>query len=645
MNDERCGAKAGRVRSFALLFAYVAVLAGYFSAIAYFAPPKVMLARAPVSGQELDAHAVQAFRAAEALTKVRESWSYDPRLLAGCPQGVLFDAGDKAWELWTFGLSRLGVAKGTAFNLFIVFVHLLVPLLLIAAGRLFGLCRIARFALVALGSLVWCFDSCTHFSWWSGAVSWAAVSVACLVPLGLFYRFLAEKRLRYALALAVAMALVHLVHPFSFFILVVPMTAMYARGFRSLTRRHHAAVAGIAVATLASSACLLLVDIRFWHYLVSTDGLGVSTLANLVTDYIGIVLDRADSGSAGMRSGFRFLALALAAASLFFLRKERDDRFFVFAVALGTLAALAYLGGCVPPLREVQPYRFAVPLAFFACVPAAVFVERLCAAEELRRLPARAYVVFAIAAVVALPRLVKDVLYFVPPLIPRVEVLPDERPKISDAIGFSSIGYPSQPKFRYAPVTPARAEVVAWVQKRAKEGAPGRYMVEDWALGELLLLRTRAEVLGGVRLRNLAHTAADFFRSFPRDPPPKGALEAFAEKYAVRYVITSLTHARFADSKAVLEKVAEMKPYMVFEMRRAPSLFAEGSGSVETAMNRISVRGTRPDEDVVLKYHWMETLACRPSCSLRREPLDGDPVGFIRIPTGHPADFEIVNRY
>ena len=645
MEDETRKGGAPGPRRFALPLAYAVLLLGYLAALAYFAPPGLLLSRQPVSGQELDARVVQAYRVGEALAHGGHTWEYDPQLLAGCPQGVLFDSDDKAWELWTFALAKLGVAKGTAFNLFIAAVHLLVPFALLAAAALFGLRGVGRLALVALGLLVWCFDSALHWAWWNGAVSWAAVSYLCLVPLGLFHRFTERGRLKDALALAPILGAVHLVHPYAFFVLAAPMTALYVRRFRALGARQHAAVAGIVAVTLAVNAWWILVDLRFWRYLLGTDGLGASTLFNLVTDYVGIVADRADSGAAGMRSGWRFLALALAAVSLWYWRRERDRRFLPFAVGLAALAALAYLGGYAPPLRQLQPYRFVGPLAFLACVPAAHLVERAWAAEALRRLPARVYVVAAIAIAVALPRLVRDALYFLPPLIPRVEELADEKPQIADFVGFSDLGYPRHPEFRYKAIAPENQDVVDWVAQHLKAGAPGRVAVESWTLGEQLMWKTRAEVLGGYRLRNLAHTAADFFRAFPRDPPPDGMIRAFVKRYAVRYVISSLTHQRFLDSPSLLAKVAEFGPHKIFESRLEPSYFAEGSGRVEAKPNRISVRGTKPAEALVLRYHWLETLACAPSCRIGREPLKGDPVGFIRVAAGHPVDFEIVNGY
>jgi hypothetical protein len=75
------------------------------------------------------------------------------------------------------------------------------------------------------------------------------------------------------------------------------------------------------------------------------------------------------------------------------------------------------------------------------------------------------------------------------------------------------------------------------------------------------------------------------------------------------------------------------------------SLIGGNTGTVHASLNRIEVRGTIPDRDVVLRYHWMETLVCRPRCTLAREPVAGDPVGFLRIRAPHPPDFVVENGY
>jgi len=632
-------------RRIALPLAYAVLLAAYAAAMLYWEPPRVLFKDEPVSGRDLDTHIGQTFRVVEALDRFGESWAYDPQLLAGHLEGVIFDADNKAWELWTFALSHLGLGKGLAFNLFIALAPALLPFVLFVSARLFGLGRGARFAVVALGLGVWCFDSFIHWGWWEGMIAYMMASYLCLLPLGLFYRFATERRLRYAIALAPLMAALHLVHPYSFFILVVPMTVLYVRHFRAFAPRHHLAVAGIAAATIAVNAYWLLVDLGFWHYVVNSGYMGATTIGHLATDYVGIVLDRAVSGGGGMRSGFRFLAVGAAAVSLLFWGKERDPRFLAFAVGLGGLFVAGYLGGYIPPLRQVQPYRFTAPLAFLSLIPAAHLVERLFASDALRRLPPRVYAVGAIAVIAAVPRLARDVMYFLPPLVPEAAELKDERPKITDAVGFSNIGYPRQMEFRHTGMTEDQAALADWVAARVAEGEPGRYLVENWNLGELLAWKTKAEVLGGFRLRNVKHSAANFFRFFPTDPPPKGVLKAFLKRYAVRYVITTVTHERFRAEKKLLRKVAQFPPHIVFESRQNVSYFAEGSGSVEASLNRIAVRGTAPGEDVVLRYHWLETFVCEPRCAVKHERLKDDPVGFIRIAAGHPADFDVVNRY
>jgi hypothetical protein len=629
----------------ALPLAYVILLAAYASAVVYWEPPRVLLANEPVSGRDLDTHIGQVWRVTEALDGFGESWAYDPQMLAGSPQGVIFDADNKGWELWTFALTHLGLGKGVAFNLFIALAHILLPIVLFVSAWAFGLGRAGRFFAVSLGLFVWCFDSFIHWAWWEGMVAYAMASYLCLLPLGLFYRFVTERRLLYAAILAPLMAALHLVHPYSFFILVVPMTVLYVRHFRAFGLRHHAAIAGVVLATVAANAYWLLIDLRFWHYILNSGYLGATTIGHLATDYVGIVLDRAVSGGAGMRSGFRFLVMGLAAVSLFYWRAERDPRFLAFAVGLGVLFVAGYLGGYIPPLLQVQPYRFTAPLAFLSLIPAAHLVERFVTSTALRGLPARVYAVGAIAVFVAVPRLTRDVMYFIPPLVPEARDLKEEKPKITDSVGFSNIGYPRQAEIRHTGIDPVHAALADWVAARVATGETGRYLVENWTIGELLAWKTKAEVLGGFRLRNLQHSAANFFRLYPVDPAPEGVLKAFLKRYAVRYVITSVTHKRFLAEKKLLRKVAEFPPHIVFESRLKVSYFAEGTGEVEASLNRISVRGTAPEADVVLKYHWMETLICEPKCSVKRAPLKGDPVGFIRIPAPHPADFDVVNGY
>ena len=111
-------------------------------------------------------------------------------------------------------------------------------------------------------------------------------------------------------------------------------------------------------------------------------------------------------------------------------------------------------------------------------------------------------------------------------------------------------------------------------------------------------------------------------------------------------VVTRNDHWLHQFHSPAMELVTQIGPHKIFKTKIEPSLVIRGGGEVEVATNRISVRGSDPDADLELRFHWMGTLRCRPDCQIERIAVDGvDPVGFMRIPAPHPADLEIYNSY
>ncbi len=633
-----------------LVFPALALLLGALHVLYVFhvEQPAAMFSRHPISGRDYDIHINQVWRVTEALDDFGRSWAWDPQVLAGFPTGTIFDADNKAWELWTWTLAKLGMPKGQAFNLFLLLAHLLLPLVVFWSARLFALSRLSALLACALASGIWFFDGFVRWSWWEGMVAYSFAAYLCLPALALFHRFLVHRRFRHAAALALVLAFAHLVHPWVFLVLVVPMGVLYARAFRSLRPVHHLAMVGVAAVTIAANAWWLAVALEHWHYVISAKELGASYLGagridHLLTDWLGIVSDRAVTGGAGMRSGFRFLVLGAAAITLVLWHRERDGRFLLFAVTLPLLLVATYLGGTLPPLREVQPYRFVVPALFVAVVPAAALVSEVARRRVLSGLPWFAWALGGVLVLALLPRLVRDVLYFTAALVPETAPLVEENPRITDTIGFGNIGYPEHKEFRHGPMPWDHDDIARWFEEHT-DGS-GRVMVEHWTLGEMLAWRTRAQVLGGFRLRNLQHNSANFFRLYPIGDPPPGELERYLDDYAVKWLVVSFTHKRFEARSDLFEPAAEIGIHKIFVSKRPVSFFASNRGRVKASMNRLSVKKTWPDDDVVLRFHWHEKLRCRPDCRVEREPLEGDPVGFIRVPAPHPANFVIWNGY
>ena len=82
----------------------------------------------------------------------------------------------------------------------------------------------------------------------------------------------------------------------------------------------------------------------------------------------------------------------------------------------------------------------------------------------------------------------------------------------------------------------------------------------------------------------------------------------------------------------------------MYRVRAEPSYFVRGKGEIASqSLNSISVTNAAGPE-LVLRFHLMETLRCRPNCSIERAPEPHDRVGFIRVPNPPPA-FEIYNAY
>jgi hypothetical protein len=637
MSDPAPPPSPARRGRFAL--AALALLAFHAAWFCYFLPPSVWLADAPIPGVDYETHIAQTWRVLEGLGGWGRTWVYDVSLLAGAPQGLIFDADNKGWELWTWALRGLGAPQGLAFNLFVVAAHWAVLLVVYASARLLRLGRWASLAAAAMASLLWFFDSFSHWCWWVGMVAYAVAGYLALLPLALFYRWLADRRAWQAVAAALALGGSLLVHPYTFVILVVPMTAMWLRQARDLGPRGHAAVLGIAAAAVAVNLWWLVPSLKYWHYILDSGFFGQAGLQFLAADFFGLVLDTATSGMIGTRAGFRLLFLAMCAVALVVWRRERDPRLLVFASAVAWLAALSYLGSYLWIFRQIQPYRHVLPLGYFAVIPAAALLEAAALRGWLRGLGRKAWVAAGLLALPAGQHLAAEILYYVPESLPAVAPL-----YTGGWLPIATQGFGPQPSYHHRPLADENEALAAWV--RSVDDGRSRFLVEEPTLGELIAWRTDAQVLGGFLYKNLQHSYANLFRRRKGGVASDDELRAYFETYAVGWVVISQPTPSWDRRRAVLEPVTRIGPHRVYRTRISPKLLAAGPGEVRAETNRIRVTGSDPQADLVLRYHWMETLVCAPDCRLERADIDGfDPVGFIRVPAPHPADLEVRNGY
>lgn len=623
-----------------LPLAFVVYAIVHLALLVYFEPLVVTFSGDPIAHRDFHTHAEQTWRVTEALDGWGRSWAYDVQLLAGYPSGTVFDADNKAWELWTYALWKIGVPRPVAFNLFVLLAHLALPLVLLASARLLEMTWRGALAAMCLGTLVWFFDSLVHTCHWIGMVAFAIVGAFFVLPLALAQRYLQQGRWHHAALLALALALGHLVHPYLFIVLAPPILAIYIRAFRTLGWQRHAGLWAAALVAIVANLYWIVVALSFWRHVLSAGFFGASTLSYLVSDFLGLLRDPTVTGVMENRTGFRILVVAGAVAGLVAWRRGKDPRFLPFTVGLASMGALVYLGGYFWITQQIQPYRFLLPFTFMAAIPAAAFIDDLIGSRTLSKLPWLAKTAIAIVALVALPHLVRDVLYFMPVLVPAPPGPAERKPagdRMSEGASLQKMG----PVFRRRPLPVDYVRVAEWIESNHEHG---RILVEKPELGEFLAWRTRAEILGGFQLRNMQHTAANLFRRHPHGDIGDKDLERYLEDYAVSHVVMTRKMPTLELRDQIFEPIKWIPPHRVYRSKRPVSYFHEGSGSIKASMNRIEVTGSDPST-IILRFHHLHTLVCSPDCRVERHEMPDDPVGFIKIPQPHPADFVIENGY
>ncbi len=614
----------------------IGVLSLQLGLLAYFGG-QTLLSDQPYAGLDFDTHITQAYRVVEGLEGWGRTWVYDVQLLAGAPNGVIFDADNKAWALCTYAGKQLGLSQGFAFNLFVLIAHLSVVPIVYVAARLFRLSPGASLLASALAVLYWNFDSWAHWCWYVGMVAYGFASIFFLLPLGLFYRWVDERKPWQLLGTAATLALAHLIHPYSFFILATPMTVLYVRAVPTLRWRGHLSVVGVVACVLLVNGYWLFDAYRFWHYILDSSLFAQTGPQTAVWDLLGIMVEPAATGIIGKRSAFRTVYLLAALVMTVSWWRRGDPRAAPVGGAVVVLISIAYLGG-LTPLDQIQPYRNLLPAGFLGAICAAALVEHAVRTRVFARFSRGARITLALVGVPASLFLVRDGLYYAINDLPQPAVLPH-----GERVQLSSLGYPQHASYDY--VDWHANPMASWLEEH--DDRTGRVLVEGWSWGEQLAWKTDSFILGGFIWRNLEHSWANIFRRRPQGIARPEEWRRYLRTYAVHWVVVSTPRrsAPWWDTNPALEHVQDLGSFRVFRVREPTGFIAKGPGRVVASTNRIEVHGSDPQRPVTLRFHWMETLRCLPDCEIERKRVDGDPVGFIRIPAGHPRDFLVFNKY
>jgi hypothetical protein len=609
-----------------------------FVLLTWFVSPELVFGRLPLTWIDFETHIEQTFHAVEALLRFGKPWSYDVQLLAGFPNGTVFDADNKAWELWTYALVRLGMRPAVAFNLFVVLGHVALIPTIYASSRLLELTRWRALGASALAVLMWYFDGLTHWCWYIGLISYDMVAYMGLLPVALLWSYLRKGGTYKLIIMGLFLGVLHMVHPYVFIGAAIPMFAIYAMHFRKMRSVEHLRVVLGGALVVLCNLWWLITALRFWHYVGDSGVLGQGSISLFFSDFFGLISDTTVTGVVGNRTGFRNFAFITGALGILAWRGRKDPRTMPFALSLGAMIALTYLGGYVWIARQIQPYRHVLPAMFLALIPSMDFVFDALSGQSIGQMPKNAKWLIGAAGMLLIPYLGGDIVYFIPQWQPNLPPLPDGTP-----LPIRASGYFGQIDYRHAPLREDFHAVARWIQEH--DDGQGRVLVEWWILGEHLSWRTKAQILGGFRQINLQHAAANLWRRNVEGDLPGEALAKYLEDYAVRWVIVTNPNPKLETRKDLLQLETTIGAHRVYRVKTNVNLVAGGDGKVVASMNRLEVSETNPEQEVVLRFHYMESLRCGPDCEIEKAQVDGDPVGFIRVKARHPKDFVVYNKY
>ena len=613
------------------------ILAVHVGLVLVACPPSVVFGDRPFGVADYNTHYQQTVTVGRALERFGKTWAYDPNLLAGVPAGLFFDVDNKAHALFTFGLVRIGVRQPVAFNLFTLVSCLLAPLSLLWAARLLRLGRGGQLWAMGLTVALWHFDSGLRYFWSSGMISFATVSHGAMPVLALFYRLLGARRstwhgLGFALALCGLLPLLLLIHVWSFVICVAPMVTLYAVHLRRLPLVRHLQIWAVALVAVLANAFWLFPALAHLDLLAPATVLGQANPMYLVADFLGVVRLPYQTDFILLHTFFRFLALVAALITLWWWRRQSDQRFLLGVVGLGWLAGVSYLGGWVPVLKATEPYRFIAPMMLMSALLAGPWITTYLAQRPWRQMSAATRIALVALLLLLAPRALREMLCFLPEASPPAYIGAGDPSQIG--IPDFKAAPPTRP-FRIAPVSDEIMVLASFVQRSCRE--EGRVLVREWPVAEVLRWATDRAIVGGFNERRTIHEEANVFRRLDEPRLHGEQLAAYVRRYAIHYlVLTGAPDQRLEMRFDLFRLKRVVAGFRIYEVPRPTPLVDHGAGQVTAGLNRIDVREARGvAQRLVLRFHHMRTLGCRPGCRIEREPIPGDPAGFIRV-VGQP---------
>lgn len=613
----------------------ILIFAWYVTGIFAVFRPSVIFSRTPVLDGDYSYHYHQTASMVHSMNTSGHHWSYDPSFCAGYPEGTINDVDVKFIEMFSYGMNRLGLNLALSYNLSIFLCLLAIPFVLYFSARNFGCSPAGAFLILLTGVLLYLSNSTIQLFTSAGMCMFVFCSYWTVFCASLLFRYCKRQTfLRwFVFSLALSMALmIHILMPL---LLLIPLGTIYWLSFHRMSRLSHGALWLAAVLALFINMWWIRSVLMFMHYRVTTPffrTFNAREFLRMLSDMVSIQ---------------DFLAV-LGILGFYAILRSNKKLSWMGILSMTFLFLLAKLGSEIPLIRSFEPGRFTIPLNIFAMIGVSLWLGQ--EFKHFWRLHSSWRMITGIALVFVL-------IHFSVPQWIKMNGSKDERDSF-------------QP-------------LVTWINQNTDNSA--RIAVPDLGGGFFTRARLRfyceRQFIGGPFYHlNMLHNFANFtntrFFNLPVSTIDESSFLRYCELYNIRWVISPevlgwtelpflennpenfLFRAEFTQNAPQRSEAADwekelmikadpgvqQKTVRVYEVKRTSNYFLRGSGEIEAEPNRLKVSGASSGE-VVIKYHWLETLAVSPSLPIKKFQAGDDPVGFIKISNGNVKEFEIYNSF
>lgn len=596
--------------------------------ILFIFPIGELLSPYPISTGDYGVHFYQNITATHFLSHFNRLWGYDPYFMAGYPMGVIFDIDNKFVECLVYPLSFLG--EVFSYKLLVLMVFFALPFCIYKAALNFGLDQGKSLLCMGISILFWHLDSSMRWAWYCGMYTFSFVSYFSLFFLSYIHRYYKEQRISDLIPLFISGVIIFFT-PFSPFILSLPLLVYVLCSLRSRKVKVVGVIGSLGIMVILLDSVWLVPLFRFFHYLSNPTHALVPTSKTLLEDLLS--LSRFSPGTGFLRTLLiRNAIIFLGVYGIILWAKRKEG---IKSVAFGLSAlwffSISYGSFMVEVAKNLQPYRFVLPMSFFLIIPAAEATLHLF--KEVRKMLSRK-------------------------LLPLGILL---------TILFLPLSYHNLKAFVFSPKIRARLsqdnkQLLKWIEENTSTEA--RLLFEDnWnreGFPVLINYFMKREIIGGPYIYTfLKHNFAEFFTELtplgeevtklfnkPLEDYSLEKLKRYFEAYNIKWVFAYSETAKnvFNLYPSYLEKRATIGETDIYEVRRKPTYFIMGSGKVKAVYNRIELRDLSRGE-IIIKYHFLETFKAKPEIRIEEVKVLDDPVGFIKIVNNKYEEIIISNAY